>query len=249
IIIMNTVKDNIKNIEDRESELIILPLRYLSVIINQYNEKLNELTETLFLSLFNNIKNFEEYQSKVKTTEEIINHIDKKNSASIILDEGDDLEESWKVRIEKYKKENDYLDTSKLSSGDIFYLVVYGHLRQSLGLIDMANNFHVLPFIRSFIPFYYYTLLSSMINNNLNFEEELSQVNHSLFKTKITHFLYQEYRKRDIDFSLKELKQRAINIKFEYNLLSDINNLQDSDNKTSVVIKLINKYLDQIVNC
>src|SRR5699024_1452239 len=117
---------------------------------------------------------------------------------SILLFDGDNPSETWEYRMQKYKEETNHFDMSKLSSGDIFFLATFGSLRQALALIDMASSFEVIPFIRSFIPLHYYVLLSSMLEHNLKSELESTQVKNSLWKTKVSYFLYREYRNRGI---------------------------------------------------
>lgn len=244
-IISNTIKDNIRIIEEIKSDLIILPLRYSSVVLNQHYEKLDEIAETLFCSFFTEISNIEEYKSKVVTTEDLVEYLDKQNSALILLFEVDNPSETWEYRMQKYKEETNHFDMSTFSSGDIFFFAVYGNLRQALALIDMASTFEVIPFIRSFIPFHYYVLLSSILENNSKPELESTNVKYNCWKTKVSYFLYREFRKREISYSLKELKQKAINIDFETKVFDDLVSLE-SEQEISTIISVVNKYLDEI---
>lgn len=244
-IISNTIKDNIRIIEEVNSDLIILPLRYSSVVLNQHYEKLDEIAEALFCHLFTDIANIEEYKSKVVSIEDLIEHLDNQNSPSILLFDGDNPSETWEYRMQKYKEETDHIDMSTLSSGDIFFLAVFGNLRQALALIDMASTFEVIPFIRSFIPLHYYVLLSSMLEYNLKPELESTQVKDSLWKTKVSYFLYREYIKRGIKYSLEELKQKAINIDFKIKVFADLDN-SEGEQEISTIISVVNKFLDEI---
>lgn len=244
-IISNTIKDNIRIIEEIKGDLIILPLRYSSVILNQHYEKQDEIAEKLFCNIFTDIENIEEYKSKVVTTEDLVEHLDNLNSASILLFDGDNPSETWEYRMQKYKDETDHIDMSTLSNGDIFFLAVFGNLRQALAIVDMASTFEVIPFIRSFIPLHYYVLLSSMLEYNLKPDSEFTQVKYSYWKTKVSYFLYREFRKREINVSLEELKQKAINIDFENKVFADLDGLV-SEQEISTIISVVNKYLDEI---
>ncbi|MED4785392.1 hypothetical protein P9654_12140 [Bacillus atrophaeus] len=245
-IISDTIKDNIRIIDEIKSDLIILPLRYTSVILNQHYNDLDQLAENIFCNFFTNITNIKEYKYKVVTTGDLIEHLDHHNSASILLFDGDDPTETWEYRMHKYREENDYFEMDSLSIGEMFFLAVFGNVRQALALIDIARNFEVIPFIRSFIPLHYYILLSSVLEHNSNPELRCNQVNYSLWKTKVSYFLYQEFRKRRINFSLGELNQKANYTGFESKVFAD---LEGSDDKQeiSTIRFVVNKYLDEIL--
>ncbi|RDZ10100.1 hypothetical protein C3744_23670 [Priestia megaterium] len=245
MIILNTIKDNIRIIEEMKGNIIILPLRYLSVILNQHHKEFDDIAKKLFCNLFMDIKNIEEYKQKVVTIDNLVEHLDKQSSQSILLFDGDNPLETWKLRMQKYKEENDYFDTSTLSSGDIFFLSVFGHLRQALALIDMTSTFGVIPFIRSFIPLHYYVLLASILEHNLKNELRFTQVNDSCWKTKVSYFLYREFREREFNYSLEELKQKANSIDFEDKVFSDLGYSPDIQ-EISTIIYVVNKYLDEI---
>ena len=173
-------------------------------------------------------------------------HFDKHNSAFILLFEGDNPSESWENRIEKFKEENDYLDKKMLSNGDLFFMAVYGNLRQALALFDMADTFGVIPFIRSFIPLHYYILLVSTLESNLKSKSDITEVKNSLWKTKVSYFLYREFRKREFNYSLDELIQKARDIDFENEIFNDLDYPNDNQ-EISETIDIVNKFLDKFV--
>jgi hypothetical protein len=245
-IIYDTIKDNIRILEEMGNHLFILPLRYSSVIVNRHAKELNEIAEYLFCNLFTNISNIEEYRSKVVTTDDLVQHFDKHNSAFILLFEGDNPSESWENRIEKFKEENDYLDKKMLSNGDLFFMAVYGNLRQALALFDMADTFGVIPFIRSFIPLHYYILLVSTLESNLKSKSDITEVKNSLWKTKVSYLLYREFRKREFNYSLDELIQKARDIDFENEIFNDLDYPNDNQ-EISETIDIVNKFLDKFV--
>lgn len=240
-IISKTIKDNIRIIEELGDDLLILPLRYSSVVINQHYENLDEIAVKLFCNLFTEIQDVNEYKEKVVTLDDLVQHLDTHYSASILLYDGDNPTEAWEYRMQKYKEENDNFDMKTLSYGGIFFLAVFGNIRQALALIDMSNTFGVIPFIRSFIPLHYYVFLSSIL------EYDLNQVECSILKTKVSYFLYQEYRKRGIKYSLEELKQKAENIDFETKLFADLRYSGD-EVEINRIIYVINQHLDGIEN-
>lgn len=244
-IISDTIKDNIRIIEEMGNHLFILPLRYSSVIVNQHGKELNEIAESLFYNLFTDIPNIEEYRSKVVTTDDLVQHFDKHNSAFILLFEGDNPSESWENRIVKFKEENDYFDKKTLSTGDLFFLAVYGNLRQALALFYIADTFGVIPFIRSFIPLHYYILLVSTLESNLKSKSNITEVKDSLWKTKVSYFLYREFRKREFNYSSGELIRKATDIDFETKVFADLEYLS-GEQEILPIINVVNKLLDEL---
>ncbi|MEI3613570.1 hypothetical protein [Pseudogracilibacillus sp. SO30301A] len=243
-VISNTIKDNIRIIEEIGNDLVILPLRYSSVILNQHYEELDEIAETLFCSLFTNVSNIQEYKRKVVTIDDLLKHLDNHNSTFILLFEGDDPSESWECRMQKYKEENNPFDMNKLSSGGIFFLAVYGNIRQALALVDMANTFGVIPFIRSYIPLHYYILLTSTLEYNSKSELGFTEEKASLWKTKVSYLLYREFGKRKFNYSLGDLIQKAIDIDFETKVFSDLDYSTD-EQEISTIIDVVNELLDE----
>ena len=68
---------------------------------------------------------------------------------------------------------------------------------------------------------------------------------NSSWKTKVSYFLYGEFKKRDFNYSLEELKQKASDMNFEAKMFAE---LEDSakDLKISMIIVVVNKFLDEI---
>lgn len=244
-IISNTIKDNIRIIEELKGDLIILPLRYLSGVLNQHQEKHDEMAEKLFCNFFTNITSIKEYKTKIVTAGDLVEHLNRDNSAFILLFDKDNPSEKWADRIQKFKEKNNHFDSKTLSNGEIFLIAVFSHLRQALALLDIEETFGVIPFIRSFIPLHYYSLLSSAVENNLKRESALNYVESKQWKTQISFFLYREFRKKEISYTLQELKQKAIEIDFENRIFADIECSVD-EKEISTIIHVVNKLLDEI---
>jgi len=243
-IIADTIKDNIRILEEIGNNLIILPMRYSSVILNQHFDDLNEVAESLFCNLFTNLSNIEEYKRKVVTINDLVKHLDDDNSEFILLYDGDNPSEPWEYRLKKYEEENDHFDSKTLSSGDVFFLIVYGNFRQAIALIDMASTFGVIPFIRSFIPFHYYILLTTTLEYNLKSELGFIEVKDSLWKTKVSYFLYREFRKREFNLSLDDLLQKAIDIDFKTKVFTELKYI-NGEQEIPAIVNVVNKLLDQ----
>lgn len=221
-IISQTITDNIKLIEESNSHLHVLPLRHLTVVLNQNYKQLNKLAEKLFCDFFLDIENLDEYRNKILTLEDIVQHLEPQNASMILLFDGDNPLEDWESRFNKYLVNNDNYDVAKLSESEIFFMTIYSYLRQALAIISMEETFSVIPFLRSFIPLHYYVLISSSFESILTENKFFSKSNYK--KTQLAYFVYQEYSRRDLNYSLSELKECSTD--FENKLMNklDVNN-------------------------
>ncbi|QDR65969.1 hypothetical protein FPV13_13775 (plasmid) [Mammaliicoccus sciuri] len=165
-VIKKTVKNNIIIIENLKQNLLVFPLRHLSEVLNLSSEELDRLSETIFLSLFKDIESMEQYNQKMKKSNDIARYLNK-NQPTIPLFKGDNVKDKWEVRLQNSKIEYfDYANVTEMTDGEVFFLIVFGNIRQALSVIDMSSSFQVIPFIRSFIPFSYFILISQILEDN-----------------------------------------------------------------------------------
>ena len=243
---MNTIKDNIRIIEEYGDVFWILPLRFISQIENQNYFDLQEVAENLFCQFFVGISDINDYHKKILSAKDIELNLDSNNISNILFYDGDDPSEPWVDRIRGYRYESSEFISESFSDRDIFFVAVYGYVRQALAIIDMSNNFKVIPFIRSFTPLNYCLFLTKTINQNaerLNKNEINFQID---FKSLISYLLYFEYSKRASQSSLNDLLIRAGEIQFEKTLLHDLEIYQEDENIPKIV-ETINRHLDILI--
>lgn len=241
--IIETMKDNIKLIENYRNLLWVIPLRFVSELVYQHNDKLHGMTERLFCQLFDGIENLKEYRNKVVTVNDIEKYIDESKIANIILYDEDDVSNCWSDRIKGYRKENEEFVLSEYNDGTIFFLAVYGYFRQALAIIDISNNFEVIPFIRSRTPFNYFVFLSEMINCNLSEEQKNPRGAEIELKSVLSHLLYLEYRPIS---NFKKIRQKSIDINFSEKLYTE-SQVYYEEKKNFDIIELIRKYLNELL--
>lgn len=243
LVISETIKLNIKLIEESEGQLYILPLRHVSQIFNQDNNELNKLADHFTLHFFSDIKDVETYKEKISTIDDVVNHLEPNNSTKILLFDGDHPSVDWKIRFNTFLENYSSFDTSNYSEGEMFYMTLYGYIRQALAIMVMEETFKVIPFIRSFIPLHYYTLLTSLFEINNNDEVDFYKFNYR--KSQLVYFAYREYRMGNFDYSISLLKKKAKNINFEKRLLEKIE-MESNLGEISEIIKEINNLLKEL---
>lgn len=220
--ISQTIKDNIKLIEESNNHLHVLPLRHLTIVLNQNYKQLDKMAEKLFCNFFLDVENLKEYRKKIITLEDIVQYLEPQNASMILLFDGDNPLEDWESRFNKYLVDNDNFDVTKFSESEIFFMTIYSYLRQALAMISMEETFSVIPALRSFIPLHYYVLISSTFESILTEDKFFIKSNYK--KTQLAYFVYLEYSRRDLNYSLSELKKYSAN--FEKKLINklDLNN-------------------------
>lgn len=165
-IVTKTISDNIKLMENYNGFIWVMPLKFISEINDQFNKNLEDIAERLFCQLFNGVSNLREYHSIIKTASDIEQYIDQAKVSSIILYDDDIFSKSWDERLTKYKSENVGNMPSDCDDGTAFFYSVYGHLRQALGIVDVASRFEVIPVLRSKRTFTYFLFIWDVIELN-----------------------------------------------------------------------------------
>lgn len=244
-IVSNTIVDNIRIIEELSDYLIILPLRYISVVLNQHYKDLDDLATNLFCCFFKDINNLDDFKIKINSIEELVDHFEPDISSSLILYDDDNPNLTWDYRIKKYREENNNINTDSYSDRDLFFFGVFGYIRQAFALIDMTNTFGVIPFVRNFISLHYFLFVSSIINNNAELGKKIPHLQRICLKSEVSYFLFREYWKRHLKLPLHELVKKAKDVDIESKLFS---NLKDSIDQQEILplIKVINNCLDNI---
>lgn len=242
-IIAETVKHNIKLIEEFQGKLYILPLRYLSQIFNQDNNELSKLADHLTLQFFSDIKDVKTYKENISTIDDVIEHLESNNSSRILLFEGDHPSVDWKTRFDTFLEHYNDFDSSNYSEGEIFYMTLYGYIRQALAIIVMEKTFNVIPLIRSYIPLHYYTMLTIIFESNGIEDVELYKYNYR--KSQLAYLVYIEYGKRNFDHSFSVLRKKAESINFESRLFEEIE-VDSNSEKISEIIIVINNLLKEL---
>jgi len=241
--IAETIKQNIKLIEESKGMLYILPLRYLSKIFNQDDDELNILADHLTLQFFSDIKDKKNYNEKILTIDDVIEHLEPNNSSTILLFDGDHPSDDWKTRFNAFLDNYNKFDPSIYSEGEIFYMLLYSYIRQALAIVLMANTFNVIPLITPYIAFHYYWLLTITLDSDGSEEVELNKCNYR--KSHLAYFVYMEYKRKNFDNSLGSLREQTESINFEKRLFEKIE-VDNNFRELSEIITEVNNLLKEM---
>lgn len=244
-VIAETIKQNIKLIEELQGKLYVLPLRHLSQIFNQDDNELSKLVDHFILQIFSDIKDVKTYKEKILTIDDVIGHLEPNNSSWILLFDGDHPSVDWKTRFNTFLENYNKFNYSNYSEGEIFYMTLYGYVRQALAIMVMEETFNVIPLIRSCIPLHYYTMLTITLESNASGKVELYKYNYT--KSQLAYLVYIEYGKRNFNNSFSVLREKAKSINFERRLLEKIE-VESNLGKISEIIKVINNLLKELEN-
>lgn len=237
-VIKETVKNNITIIENLKQNLLVFPLRHLSEVLNLSSEEINQLSEKIFLSLFNGLESKEQYMQEIKTSNDISRFLDE-NHPKILLFYGDNLKDEWEVRLKNSRKEySDNADVSKMTDGEVFYLIVFGNIRQAQSVISMSSSFQVIPFIRSFIPFNYFILISQTLENN--FKNAFDFNKNEYWKTIISYYIHREFFINEYKCTVESLKNKNEENRFGKIMYDSLREVRDIPE----IIDMIKKYLN-----
>lgn len=119
---------------------------------------------------------------------------------------------------------------------------MYGYFRQAFAIIDIANNFEVIPFIRSKAPFNYFVFMSKIIDFNLSKEQKNPRSVEIEFKSTLAYLLYMEYRPMP-DF--EKIREKSIDMNFSKKIYTESYTFY-TENNILKLRELINRYLEEL---
>ena len=150
--------------------------------------------------------------SDVDNLEEILkpDMVDK-----IPFDTNDNLKLPLAERIQIHRAKNDYLP-QEATDAEIFFLVVYGHISQTINLIFVCVNYNFIPYLRYGVAFKFFTLL---IGNFLNIDNTELMLN----KASLSYFTKQLFNKDYVkNINIDDYKTKCMI--FEKSLLKKVFN-------------------------
>ena len=177
-----TAADNLKLLENSHGEILILPLR----LLNQSNghKSLYEIGEHVFISLFNDINNLNDYFCKCDSFDDIMRFARANISRIVLFSEYDDLSLPFEERFRIALTEAPYMvDPCKPDSYN-FFMLVFGCIQQAIDVIASCLEYRCIPYIRYPISLHYISLISS----NLKDAQHIPMLQ---FKMSVAFVVYQ----------------------------------------------------------
>lgn len=213
--IISTINDNIK-ILDRASEIIyILPIRLLSDIDAKM---LHNAAQNVFLSMFKENLNFENYRKNFRTISDIKNGLLSGVEKSIVFSEEDDNTLDLETRFRNYKEYTVLPLSIEATDAEVFWFGIYGYILQVFDILFMCSEYQLIPYIRFKVAIQYILMIYPNYRNN----QELKDM---MFKCIIAHVLHITFDKEKIfNINFREYYQTIQNYNFENRLFSDLQN-------------------------
>lgn len=179
--IIQTAEDNIKIITNCRNYIFILPLRLLSQ--SQKHNSLFLIGEQVFLNLFVDLENLDDYFQKCASFEDILHYARKDIDKLVFFTEHDNKSFSLYERYQNALAGNKYLIDDKKPDSYNFFVLVFGPIQQAIDIIASCIEYKCIPYIRYPVSLHYVSLILE------NFPD-LVDVNHIQYKMSIAFILH-----------------------------------------------------------
>ena len=235
--IKDLIYDNILILENLNNLIYILPVSFL---FNDDNPDILKNCDSIFLNMFNKEMSMKDYLQNVKTCNDLEAILKPDIINKIPFDTNDNLELSLTERIKLHREKNDYLP-KEANDAEIFLIIVFGHISQTMNSIFICINYDFIPYLRYDVAFKYFTHL---IGNFLKIEN----VELLLNKASLSYFTKQIFNKANVKYS-SIFTYRNQCLKFEATLFENVlkNGSFPSDLTPQLLEKIILKGLEEFI--
>lgn len=216
--VCRTMKDNLRVLTDLNQSVVVLPFR----ILNQANYHqlkdpnfLRDTAKELFIHLFQDIEDFDDYFGKCSNLQSIQRYLRKDAEKFLLFTEYDDkslpLEKRFQNAISQIK---DFVDSNS-SDALNFFRIVYGAILQAVDIVFSCEAYRCIPYIRYPVALHYVFMIMQMVYPkeeflDLRFKTIIPYITHNAVDKKVlasvplTKFLE---KKRQYCFSQKVYKK------------------------------------------
>lgn len=222
-----TAEDNLKILVNLPGEILILPLRLLNRS-NSYDELYN-VSEQLFVSLFNDINCLNDFFDKCNSIDGIMQFARENIGRLVMFSENDEVTLPFEERFRIALDQTQYMvDKTKLDSYN-FFILVFGCIQQAVDIIVSCIEYGCIPYIRYPVSLHYVSMLTECVADidhviTICFKMNVAFVVHRLFdKEKFASFNLDYFIKgkeiynfNDKLFSALEVQGITENNFFEY---------------------------------
>lgn len=229
IVLKDLIKNNIKLIEKIEQSILVLPLRYLIKIFSDNEEKKShKMSVKIFLSLFSGIDTIEEYYAQIESISDLEVKLKENVKDFILLSSEDDNRNSLEERISIYVVENaDYFVFEDMKIAQIFFMALYGRIRQALAMFEICLSWNLIPFSEAKVPQHYFNMIANLMLDFFDLEESRNRITNIINKSNTIYVLNVELLKKDYDISIDIMKSKVKELNLE-DLLYEFNNENSS---------------------
>lgn len=205
--VKETIQDEILLLEESRGNFYILPLRYyVSEVL--FTEDCGINMEKFLQNFFSTPTTLSELSAQDNLNEVVNND----NLSKVVFFDGDNPNNPISERMKCYMEQNKDIIPSGFNVAQTLYFTLFGYFQQAMNVLEVALNFNVFPFFRSFSTYNNYSLILHTMIEGSNVNEEKILLKKHLIKSALEYLLFYEYSKRNVSFSLNELKERAAHI-------------------------------------
>ena len=178
-----SMKDDLIILEKLNPYILILPITLFTEV---EKDELENSAISIFLQLFNGIDSMKQYFQRCKTIQDLSSYLKDEYKDAIIFGENENIaipfEERVKSSVLEMKEKLSIEDTE----GIIFYMLIFGNIKQALSLLIGCMEYRCTPYVRYSVPVYYMTLLSDVLKQddclkNMCFRMNVGYIVHHCF--------------------------------------------------------------------
>lgn len=219
--IKQTISQNIEVLENLSDHVFILPLRFLFEDIDVITQK----AMNIFLQLFEDEIDFETYKNEIITIEDVRKRLSEGVEDLIVFNDSDIYVHDFFERFHKFKEDRIELLGSRICDAQVFFQCVFGYMCQALSVMQISISFNIIPHIRGYVPFRYFSLIS--YNSSEDFRRVVSKIVLKASLCFIANKVF--FEKNHDDFELDDLERVLIDFDFENKVLKEIEDINDLD--------------------
>ena len=243
-----TLTDNLKVLTHLNNSLLILPFRLLNQsALQQSNDQssLIDYGQKLFVHLFNDIENMQDYFEKCSNLCDIKKHLRKDAEKFLKLTEYDDQNLPFETRFKNAISQTKYFVDSSNSDAINFFRLVYGNIQQAVDVVYSCELYRCIPYIRYSLAFYY---VSWLMQNMFTKEQFLAKY-YKMRIPLISHYYSDKEKLSSVTIDKFLKKKRSYNFSetiYKKLKVSGIN--EQNFNTNSSTIPLVKAELDSFYN-
>lgn len=156
--IINTIKDNIKIIEEYSSIILILPVTVLSDI---NKDLIKSATDQAFFSMFkDDLMSPEKYFDKFDKIKDVANSLNSDAVNTIVFSANDDSIEGLDKRFKNFLLQG-HMFGNQISEARLFYFTIRGFFAQAFNILLTCTQYNMIPYLRYDVIFRYTMMLGS----------------------------------------------------------------------------------------
>ena len=179
--IKTTVEDIIKILDNLNSSILIIPLKFLT--LSKAGDIFIQKSEQLFLGLFNGIESVDDYFSKCDSIDNIIKYARDDTEKIVMFSETDNKELTFKERFHHSIVDAEFMIDPDKSDAFNFFSMVFGNIHQAISILACCLEYGCIPYVRYPVSFHYLNIISNSVL-------EGSQVNIIRFKMSVAFILH-----------------------------------------------------------